>query len=382
MITALVLLAAVYCSAELIELEAQRDNTLFEALPPFDASSAEANRSNGGGDHLFCGRSKQREEALQRRRGLIHFAVSDAIPPDAHITDVTLVLYLSQTITEPAFKATEVTLHRLRRNWGEGRFDPGGQEGGGANAQSGDATWLHTFFAAAMWAEPGGDWEPTPSATAMIGNRNLFYSWSGEGLASDAQNWLEDPAGNFGWILIGDESEAGTAKRFDSRESFDFDVITGNRTAPRLIVEYVVPGDASSSLWPDSIDLGQGWRWSAWWGTFNNGFFPWILHQQHGWLYISGTDPASFWVFDSALAWWWSAASLYPSLFRAHDETWLFFDAASSEPRLFFNFATGTWEAVVIRNSETGRDTREHVVLDQATRKQTFQQRLHHGKLR
>jgi hypothetical protein len=32
------------------------------------------------------------------------------------------------------------------------------------------------------------------------------------------QAWLDTPANNFGWILIGDETTNGTAKRFNSRE--------------------------------------------------------------------------------------------------------------------------------------------------------------------
>ncbi|MGH7613747.1 MAG: hypothetical protein ACREMW_06870 [Gemmatimonadales bacterium] len=38
-------------------------------------------------------------------------------------------------------------------------------------------------------------------------------------LVADVQGWLADPASNFGWILIGDESATATAKQFDSRES-------------------------------------------------------------------------------------------------------------------------------------------------------------------
>ncbi len=39
------------------------------------------------------------------------------------------------------------------------------------------------------------------------------------GLVSDVQGWLGDPATAFGWILIGDEDNIPTAKRFDTREN-------------------------------------------------------------------------------------------------------------------------------------------------------------------
>jgi hypothetical protein len=34
----------------------------------------------------------------------------------------------------------------------------------------------------------------------------------------DVQSWVNNPATNFGWILIGNESVSRTSKRFDSRE--------------------------------------------------------------------------------------------------------------------------------------------------------------------
>ena len=53
------------------------------------------------------------------------------------------------------------------------------------------------------------------------------------------QAWLDDPGTDFGWMIIGDESMSATAKRFDSRESFSFDLTTNERTVPVLTVGYV-----------------------------------------------------------------------------------------------------------------------------------------------
>jgi hypothetical protein len=40
-------------------------------------------------------------------------------------------------------------------------------------------------------------------------------------LVLDVQTWLNTPASNFGWMIIGVETGFGTTKRFDSRENFD-----------------------------------------------------------------------------------------------------------------------------------------------------------------
>ena len=38
-------------------------------------------------------------------------------------------------------------------------------------------------------------------------------------MVSDVQQWLDSPATNFGWAVLGNEERPQTAKRFDSREA-------------------------------------------------------------------------------------------------------------------------------------------------------------------
>jgi hypothetical protein len=37
-------------------------------------------------------------------------------------------------------------------------------------------------------------------------------------MVADVQNWLNNPATNFGWALLGNEAQGQTAKRFNSGE--------------------------------------------------------------------------------------------------------------------------------------------------------------------
>ena len=192
-----------------------RDNTLFEF--------AGVDLSNGAGPAFFAGRTKQAQGSI--RRGLIFFDLTDSgIPPNALVTQVTLQLHLSDS----NIGTQNVTLHRLVADWGEGNSF---SQGAGAVPTAGDATWRHTFFDTAFWTTPGGDFSSTASAGASIGDIG-FYSWSSIRMALDVQEWLITPAANFGWILLGNETLAGSAKRFDSREN----PTPANR--PLLIIEY------------------------------------------------------------------------------------------------------------------------------------------------
>lgn len=200
-----------------ITLTASKDNTLYE--------SATGNISNGAGDYLFAGQTNQ--GAI--RRGLLAFDLTDKLPAGATIVSATLQLHLSKT----SAGSTAVSVHRVLANWGEGSSNANSNEGSGATASTGDATWLHTLFNTTLWQTAGGDFAPTASATTSVANV-ASYQWHSSTLLGDVQGWQANPATNFGWILIGDESAGGTAKRFDSRE---------NPTAaarPQLTIVYTV----------------------------------------------------------------------------------------------------------------------------------------------
>lgn len=178
------------------------DNTLYE--------DQFGETSNGSGDHFFTGKTA----ADQLRRGLIKFLIEKDIPPCAIITDVSLRLHMSKTISGDE----NVELRRLERNWGEGDSHAPGEEGFGAQAEMYDATWLHTYYSDEYWTNAGGDFSTDPSAVIPVGG-NGFYTWDSSAMIQDVQNWIDNPGTNFGWALIGNERDLGTAKRFDTREN-------------------------------------------------------------------------------------------------------------------------------------------------------------------
>jgi hypothetical protein len=98
--------------------------------------------------------------------------------------------------------------------------------------------------------------------------------------------------------------------------------------------------------WPDATDLGSGWKNSSWFGVFNVNNYPWIYHQQHGWMYSFGTDPASIWLWTSDLGFLWTGSGVYPWLWSDTQQTWLYYDVGSSNPRYFYNWNAQKWVAV------------------------------------
>ena len=126
-----------------------------------------------------------------------------------------------------------VSVSKALLDWGEGASNAGSPGGGGAPAQPGDATWLHTFYNTNFWNTPGGDFSGASSSTTTVTTVNTSYSWSGSGLVADVQTWLSNPSTNFGWVIRGNETTVGATQRFNSREN--------SSNPPQLTITYQVP---------------------------------------------------------------------------------------------------------------------------------------------
>lgn len=229
-------------------LTPDRDNTLIQY------SGTGAQFSNGLGD-LFVGRTSQdgpgAATARSIRRGLLRFDIAGAVPAGSTITSVALAMREIQGNNGDQ----TVSLHRVTHDWGEGTsFFNGGQ---GVPATVGDATWVYATLtgtspalAGTPWSTPGGDYVGTASGSVVVSTAagaGQTFTWSSAtnpGLVTDVQAWLDASATNFGWIMIGNEAQGLTSKRFNSRESTLSPVVP-----PALTITFVPePGSAVALL--------------------------------------------------------------------------------------------------------------------------------------
>ncbi len=208
-------------SAAIINITPSKDNTLYDYDP------AEGDVSNALGSHFFAGETAMSE----LRRGVLAFDIAGNIPAGSTIIAVTLSLNMSRTLLDDP---RTVELHLLLADWGEGTSMAPGEEGDGAPATPNDATWRHRFFDTVFWTNEGGDFSATVSATQSVGPIGQ-YTWSSAQMVADVQSWLDTPATNFGWLVLGDESTSMTSKRFDTRESASPPVLTIQYIPPRVL---------------------------------------------------------------------------------------------------------------------------------------------------
>jgi spore coat protein A len=203
--------------AETVTLVAAMDTTMYQE---------DNTRSDGAGAYLFAGNNND-ESA---RRALIAFDVGAVVPPGSTIDTVELRLLLSRTNVAD----NPIDLHRVTAAWGEGSSRAAGNEGGGGPAAQGDATWTYREWPDKPWTNPGGDFVASVSASTLVQSSDTSCTWSDSPMVQDVQGWLDNPAQNFGWILVGESSQGASSKRFDSRNG-------SPATAPQLTITFTPP---------------------------------------------------------------------------------------------------------------------------------------------
>jgi hypothetical protein len=240
--------------AATVTIEASRDATIFEN---------NVNNGSGGGNGLFSGTNGAQNSP---RRALIGFNVAGSVPAGALIQDVQLTLFLGQFPNVGAQPTSTIGLHRVAADWSEGTTqeqippnDTFGGLGQGAPAVDGDVTWNARTFSATTptpWTAAGGDFDPTVSASTVV-TRTLLsgYVWgSTETLVGDVQGWIENPASNFGWMLVNaQETTPATFRAFYSHET------ATAALRPQLSLTYVLTGDFDANDVVDGADLAN-WK--------------------------------------------------------------------------------------------------------------------------
>lgn len=209
-----------------------------------DTTIYDTGNANGTGEGLFAGTNGFNNV----QRGLIAFDIS-SIPSGSTITSVTVDLHVNtQALNSTSFT---VTLNPLTQDWNEATVGTGGETGGGGagvTPVAGDAVWTDSGIA--PWTA-GGAFNATVSGSALVSGVGTFNTFTGAGLISDVQSWVDNPGTNFGWVIRASEAAGdSTSKRFSSRENTG----NGGGNVPFLTVLYDAPAVPGLSPVPEPAE--------------------------------------------------------------------------------------------------------------------------------
>lgn len=92
-------------------------------------------------------------------------------------------------------------------------------------------------------------------------------------------------------------------------------------------------------------EASNGWKYSPWFGYVNDGQYPWIYHEQIGWMWMRWTAPANVNLWTSEWDWIYTRPEFFPQVYRYRDDCWIYLDL-NKQPGGYgvFNHATGVWE--------------------------------------
>ncbi len=223
---------ALNASATTVTLGSVKDATLIS-----DTSSQLA---LGAAYNIYAGRVGDQGGGFLRR-GLIQFDFQ-SIPAGSVVTSVQLKLYMSQS----QGGTYTVSLNKSTLSWGEGASFAFG--GGGAPAQTNDATWINRFYPSSPWPTPGGEFITVASASTNVTNVAWYVWGSTARMVADVQEWVNQPATNFGWAVLGNEVTLQSVKRFESRQA--------GANNPQLIVTFNPPSSNPADVNNDGVVNG------------------------------------------------------------------------------------------------------------------------------
>ena len=102
-----------------------------------------------------------------------------------------------------------------------------------------------------------------------------------------------------------------------------------------FVVSYVAVEGASVDLLSDGADVGGGWKRADWFGYYFGSFYPWVFHENLGWLYVSQASGEDTWLYHERLGWVWTNKYVFPHMYVFKRSHWVFLDRTSWPAKLF-----------------------------------------------
>ncbi|MCD8483147.1 MAG: glycoside hydrolase family 55 protein [Verrucomicrobia bacterium] len=96
--------------------------------------------------------------------------------------------------------------------------------------------------------------------------------------------------------------------------------------------------------WLTVPEVEEGWHWLEGFGYFYPVGAGFAFHFEHGWLYSLSESFEELWIWHHAQGWLYTSQSLYPFLYSAELEAWLWYEVGGSpQSQRFFHLGELRW---------------------------------------
>jgi hypothetical protein len=100
---------------------------------------------------------------------------------------------------------------------------------------------------------------------------------------------------------------------------------------------FLVPKINAGSEWVDGnlVDDYSTWWKSPWFGIYNAGSYPWVYHENLGWIYVYSQSDNGTWIYRQKLGWLWTNPDLFPYLYLVKRNSWTYLNKAIANTTLY-----------------------------------------------
>ena len=93
------------------------------------------------------------------------------------------------------------------------------------------------------------------------------------------------------------------------------------------------------------------WKYLSWFGYSSDQSFPWIYHENLGWIYLYSPTGKEAWFYFPNLGWLWSSEEIWAEaeendflwLYNSETGSWVAYWLSQSTQTVFWDDATGSF---------------------------------------
>ena len=101
----------------------------------------------------------------------------------------------------------------------------------------------------------------------------------------------------------------------------------GDSFSKAIMIDYIheEPGE-DAVLLTDGVEVMPGWKRAGWFGFYFADFYPWVFHENLGWLFVSEKSMEGAWFHRERLGWVWTSPEVFPNLYMIEKNEWVYLD--------------------------------------------------------